>query len=422
MKKLFTFTQRMGNKLLWLCVIVLCSGGLTAASAQVDLEEIVDRHFYRTDGEVIPGMMVGAWEGDQQLVRMELGFSDLGLGSSGQVTIQWTDQMRIASLTKSFTVTRILQLAAEGELDLDTPITHYSGPGGIDLGGVNFRNGVAPTLRQLANMTSGLYNYSNDPTFITNWVDDLKRPWEAQELIGYANGPVSTAGWEYSNTNTVLLGMVIEAVTGNSIKTEIETLVQNAGLSTEAYYPQDEHFQGTGGVAHGYNYDYEEGAFVDYTDTNPSGAGAAGAMVATMDDLKDWAKVLATGITLGGDSLFPGDGDGDWQSERLGWITPDGSGPYYDLYAMGIGSINGWLGHTGEFLGYQHLMMYDPATDRTIVIMMNRAGFADGSHVPTDLFKELSTALAIPEPSSVALFLTAGGAAWWFLRRRKTDA
>ena len=124
--------------------------------------------------------------------------------------------MRIGSITKSFTGTVVLQLVDEGWLGLDDPISRH-------LAGVP--NGDNITIRQLLNMTSGLYNYSEDRGFNESLDADPGRVWTPEELLAIGLGrqpyfPPGT-GFHYSNTNSVLLGKLVEAGDGRSIGTGI---------------------------------------------------------------------------------------------------------------------------------------------------------------------------------------------------------
>ncbi|MBC2593561.1 beta-lactamase family protein [Ruficoccus amylovorans] len=402
-------------------------GSQAAASEQSDIEAIIDAHYDQPGRADIPGMVVGVWQGDTAVTVSARGYSDLDLDASGvpgsnPVAMQYSDQMRIASLTKTFTVTRILQLAAEGVIGLDDPISNYDGMGGISLAGLNtdpsFNASNPVTIRDLARMTSSLANYSASEGMMNGLINDISTSYTESQLIDFAKGmPATPATWTYSNTNTVLLGMIVEAVTGNSLGDELRTHVFDpVGLSADTYYPTDINF--TGEHAHGYGPD-GEGIYEDFTAANPTMAAGAGAMISTFDDLRQWIEAVATGILADGSSLY---GDSPeaaaMQAERLLMVAADGAGPYYDEYGLGIGEIEEWLGHSGEFLGYQHIIMYDPETDRTVVIMINMAGFEDGEHVPTEMFIDIAKYYAsVPEPSTIA-FLALAGVGVLLLRRR----
>ena len=141
----------------------------------------------------VPGAIVGVW------------------GQQGQYV--WAagiaDNSRIGSVTKTFTVTGVLQLVDEGKLGLDDPIAKY-----VD----GVPSGDQITLRQLADMQSGLCNYTATDTFRDALFADPHRTFSPRELLGYAFARSAVfppgQGFDYSNTNTVLLGLVVEKVSG----------------------------------------------------------------------------------------------------------------------------------------------------------------------------------------------------------------
>lgn len=362
-----------------------------------ELENLVDQAMA---DHPIPGMLVGVWRGDTEVAVFQKGVSSV----ETMDPINRLDSLKIGSVTKSFTVTRLLQLADEGLVNLDTPIGHYV----PTVGGVPLQNGNA-TLRQLANMTSGIFNYSAAPGFGLQVVENPVTPWTDPQLVAIANGqtPSSAPGaeWHYSNTNTVLLGMVVEQVTGNSIGSEIAThILSPLGLARTVYpaTPElpDPH-------SDGYAILGEDGELTNMSLMTPTITSAAGAMVSTLDDMRLWARDLALGTSLSPEA----------QAERLQMITtPEGSDPEYDSYGLGIGSLDGWLGHTGDFFGYQSLIMYDPVNDQTVVILQNLSG--DG-HVPTELFREMSGVLAVPEPGTYILLALGLGALFLLYRAQQ---
>ena len=123
-----------------------------------------------------------------------------------------SDHYRIGSITKTMTATVILQLVQEGKLSLDDPISKYR---------PDVPNGDNITIAQLLDMRSGLAGYTENPMFQQAVDDDPERIWTPDELLALAFSapplfPPGTA-WQYSNTNYVLLGLVMEDVTGQSV-------------------------------------------------------------------------------------------------------------------------------------------------------------------------------------------------------------
>ena len=345
----------------------------------------------------VPGIVVGVWQGETNIAMVQSGFGNL----NPQSPISADDYYRLGSVTKSFTVTRLLQLADQGLVNLDSPISTYV-PG--------VQNGSA-TLRQLANMTSGIFEYSADATFQAEINADFLRNWTNQQLVDAAdrNPPYEAPGgqWHYSNTNTVLLGMVVEAVgPTHNLATEIQNnILTPLGLS-HTVYPVGTNDLPTPFTS-GYDIISQPGepvVYGDMTQSNPTSSSGSGAMIGTMDDMRIWAEALAKGTLL----------SPEMQAERLTLIPTTQLGPEYDAYGLGIGELNGWLGHTGAYFGYQNLVMYNPLTDQTIIIYTNL--FYDG-HIPTDIFRDIQ-GMVVPEPS-VALLLPLGIAAVWFLRRKR---
>src|SRR5262245_54508230 len=184
----------------------------TAANAAENkdaaLTEAIQKGIQRAS---IPGAIVGVWrEGQPPYVRA-FGVRDTATGEPMATDLY----MRIGSNSKAFTVTALLMLADQGKLGLDDPIDRY-------VKGVP--SGDRITLRQLAQMRSGLYNYADD----TN--KDLPqqpfRKWTPQELleVAFRHPLVFPPGsaFDYCNTNTVLLGLVVEKVSGQSLATFID--------------------------------------------------------------------------------------------------------------------------------------------------------------------------------------------------------
>jgi len=364
--------------------------GVVRADLTADITAVMDAHM---TAKGVPGAVVGVWQGDTNIALVQRGFGD----RSDNTAISSLDHYRIGSVTKSFTVTRLLQLAGTGVIDLDRTIGSYN---------LGVHNGSA-TLRQLANMTSGIYNYTEDTAWGNKlFADGLTQSWTDEQLVAATQGhdPYFTpgAGWHYSNTATVLLGMVIEKETGHSLASEItDHVITPLGLSHTSY---------PAGItlpemyAHGYFIGSEPGQYGEMTESNPSLSSGSGAMVSQLDDMRIWAKSLAEGTLL----------TSEMQEMRLEMIsTAGGIGPEYDSYGLGIGELSGWLGHTGAYFGYQNLVMYDSATDQTVVIYTN---LFDSGHIPTDIFREIEP-LLVPEPSAI-LLSSVGLGLVWFMRRQ----
>ncbi|MFI8498988.1 serine hydrolase domain-containing protein [Streptomyces sp. NPDC085524] len=283
--------------------------------------------------------------------------------------------MRIGSVTKTFTVTALLQLVDQGKVGLDDPIGTY-------VAGVP--NGDRITLRQLAEMRSGLFNYSEDPGFDKAFFADPDRPFTPQELLAYSfKHPVMFepgAKFYYSNTNLILLGLVVEKETGQQLDDYINNrVVAPAGLK-HTLFPKGAEFPSP--HAHGYTNQTQSGKVEDATDWNPSWGWAAGAMISNLDDMTSWAKTLATGSLL----------EPATQAQRLKVIDAlPGTG-----YGLGIFNLHGWIGHNGSLPGYEAVVTYMPQAKATMVIMLNTDITAEGEE-PSTLFAEAITRIVTPD-------------------------
>jgi D-alanyl-D-alanine carboxypeptidase len=259
---------------------------------------------------------------------------------------------RIGSVTKTFTGTAIMQLAQAGKLSLDDKIQKYV-PG--------IPNGDRITLRQLANMTSGLASYTQSSKFTDVLFSKPQTIWTPGQVaaIGLAESPLYEPGtsFNYSNTNTILLGMVIEKVTGKPIAQVFKEQIFDPlklrntsapGDSTDMPTPFAQGFTLQGDFA-------KPDAPSNATHWNPSWGWTAGELISDIDDLLVYARAMGTGHGLLGAAA---------QTERLTFPAAGG-------YGIGMGCSDGWVGHTGELPGYNTTVYYNPGTDIAVAVQTN---------------------------------------------------
>ncbi|MEY9874564.1 D-alanyl-D-alanine carboxypeptidase [Streptacidiphilus sp. MAP12-33] len=325
---------------------------VTAAPAAprqpADLAARLDRVIQDTATRAgVPGVIVGLWrQGQPRYVRA------FGLADKDACTPMRPDLfMRIGSETKTFTVTALLQLVDRGAVGLDDPIADYV-PGVPD--------GRHITLRQLAEMRSGLFPYSADTGFQHLLQTEPHRQYTPGELLAFAfahpNRFAPGTQFDYSNTNTVLLGLVVEKVTHRALRDDIRDMITRPLGLDRTFLPRAAEFPSP--HAHGYTDQTPTGAEADATDFNPSWGWAAGAMISDLEDLHAWAADVATGRLLTPQT----------QAERLAAVPTPAPG---DAYGLGIDINHGWIGHAGSLPGYQSLTIYLPAQRATLVILLN---------------------------------------------------
>lgn len=290
----------------------------------------------------------------------------LGVGNlSTNAPMRLNDHVRVGSITKTFTGTVILQLVEEGKLGLDDPVAQYQ---------PDVPNGANITIRQLLNMTSGLYNYTEDHGLEQAFLAQPQRVWTPQELLAVAfqHQPYFAPGtdFHYSNTNTILLGLIIQQITGSPLAQVFQqriftplgmrdtSLPSATTASLPNPYPQGYAANASGecpttAPAAG----QPMGTLCDVTNVSPSWAWAAGAAISTLHDLQIWAKALGTGSLL----------RATIQRQRLRWV-PVQSGVDYGL---AIFNVYGFIGHDGQLPGFQSFMGYQPQTDSMMIVLTN---------------------------------------------------
>ncbi|MEU8764236.1 serine hydrolase domain-containing protein [Streptomyces sp. NPDC048659] len=320
----------------------------------------------------IPGVVVGLWMPGRGSYVRATGVADKATGEP----MFANTYVRIGSETKTFTVTALLQLVDEGRVGLDDPIAKY-------VHGV--RNGHRITLRHLAEMRSGLYPYTADKDFVQALLSEPRRQWTPQEVLPYGLKHENTAEpgttFQYSNTNLVLLGLVVEKVTGRPLAEVLRHRVfrpahlKDSALPYGAEFPEPH--------AHGYTNQTLSGAVEDSTDWNPSWAWAAGGMTSNLRDLRHWAEVLATGRLLSPET----------QAQRLKTLPTGFPGT---TYGLGILETNGWIGHNGSLPGYETVTVYLPERKATLVVLINTDSLVGGQE-PSTLLARAITEVVTPD-------------------------
>ncbi|MGF1428954.1 serine hydrolase domain-containing protein [Kitasatospora sp. LaBMicrA B282] len=204
------------------------------------------------------------------------------------------DRFRIASNTKSFVATVLLQLVAEQRLGLDDSVARWL-PGVVSGAG---NDGSRITVRQLLNQTSGLYDPTTDPAFFAPYLQDHDMGYvhTPRQVVAQAvaHPPLFPPGtrWNYSNTNYLVAGLVIEAVTGRSAGQEItDRILRPLGLTHTTLPLTDPRIRGR--HLHGYDLEHR-----DVTVFSPSYDWTAGAMISTLDDLATFDRALFGGELL----------------------------------------------------------------------------------------------------------------------------
>ena len=216
-------------------------------------------------------------------------------------------------------------------------------------------------------------------------MSDVTRPFTQQELVGYAipRSPKFAPGasYDYSNTNTVLLGMIVEQLTG------LHARAGAGAAHPRPARPRAHELSRTPcrcrtRIPSPYEVDYVTHAIDDQPFISPTSLAGSGAMVSTLDDMQVWAQALGDGRLIGA----------QLQQQRIDRSRPATNGPHYDRYGLGIGILDGWLGHTGNGIGFQAAAFYDPRTKATIAVLVNATASA-GAPANLNFAEEIFLAL-----------------------------
>jgi len=268
--------------------------------------------------------------------------------------LQTGDAFRAGSVTKTFVATLALQLVETGELDLDAVVADYL-PNLLP-------DGDVITVRQLLNHTSGLFNYNEDENFGAALL--AGEAFTPRELVAYSTShPLVFApgtGWAYSNTNYIVLGMIIRETGDKPIRNQIEQrIAAPLGLSRTGFPVYSKRIPGA--HASGYVGQVDSGLFNVTTALSPSWAWAAGSLISTAPDLAEFYRSL-----LGGELVAP-----DLLEEMKTTVPIDEVYGYgLGLFEVDLGCGTAW-GHDGLFFGYYDMVVSSEDGTRQVSLMMN---------------------------------------------------
>ncbi|MDQ3021590.1 MAG: serine hydrolase [Bacteroidota bacterium] len=285
-----------------------------------------------------------------------------GISSSDSDDITSEMVFGAGSVTKNFIAAMILQLDEEDSLDINDSLGKW-------LPAYTNINSSA-TLKQLMNHTSGIYNVTDNPNFIAAISSDLNRFWTIEEVLtgGYVLNPYFNpgAGWRYSNTNYMLLGLII----ANIMETNLTALFHERFYSpynlSGSFFEIDDSvtapfahnwadITGTGVI--------QDAFFLPKTALNSSTVGAGG-VISRPENLVRYSDNLFNGNIINSNSLI----------QMLTFRPANISGANgYGLGTMRY-TVSGryGYGHGGNTFGYTTVMIYDPVDKISITIMMNK--------------------------------------------------
>jgi D-alanyl-D-alanine carboxypeptidase len=290
------------------------------------------------------------------------------------------------SITKTMVATLVLRLASAGVLDLDTTIDQWF---------PDFPLARRITVRMLLAHTSGIFNYFAHPSYARRVFDHPLHEWTPQEILSLTGKRTNPPGkaFSYSNTNYILLGLILERLTGQPLADQIhdellaplgldETVFQQAGRPVGLVGAKGFTKDGTGFL------EWSDGTDFRPTTSAATVAWAAGAVEGSTRDLLDWEMALYEGDVLGPDAL----------AQMLDFDPASGYG--LGARTQTLAGETGY-GHGGSLRGFVSVMYRLPREGLDVVALTN-VGFADLDRVANRLAKAALRAIATPEPAAVA--------------------
>ncbi len=364
-----------------LVVFAAAAGAQTAGPGSADVRTRIRAYMDEWHKAAkFPGATIGVTLADGTSFSQAVGVSD----RESKVPMRANDRMLAGSVGKTFAAATALQLVSEGKIGLDDPISKYLGrepwfdrlPNARDL-----------TVRQLMNHTSGLVRYEFKKEFTDALTANPLKNWTPEERLAFLFGEAAPfaagKGWDYSDTNYIVLGMIIERVTSRPFFEEAERRLIKP-LKLKDTIPQKspkmkgvvQGYAGAGNPFGGKDAMIANGRFV----INPQLEWTGGGYASTSGDLARWAKAMYEGRAFDAQFL-PQMLDGV-AAPMLGKETKYGLGVIIRKTPAGTS-----YGHSGFFPGYMTDVMYFPDKEFAVAVQVNTS-------VGRDVGRPLSRVLA----------------------------
>ncbi|MCK2238820.1 MULTISPECIES: serine hydrolase domain-containing protein [unclassified Crossiella] len=348
--------RRLAALLLTFVSLTVALPGTAVAGVRPELQR-------ELDGMVaagVPGVVLTVRDGDR-VHRAKAGVADLDTGAP----LPADGRFRIASLTKPLVATVLLGLVHEGRLALTDTLGHRL-PGVVP-GGDGIR------IEQLLHNTSGLTDYTAAPEFADPAVY-TQRHHSPAALVRAANalGHGPPGAWKYSNTNYILLGMIIERATGDTLDNQLRQRVFRPAGMHASELPRHPRLWGPHASGH---YRIDPGPRVELTELDPSFAWAAYGVVSTAGDLQRFHTALHSGVLLP-----PG------LAERMRTDAVATTNPVWPRYGLGIEEMSTTCGvrlwgHTGAIPGYSTMAFATADARRQVILSSSLFSPKDGKQV-----------------------------------------
>jgi D-alanyl-D-alanine carboxypeptidase len=377
-------------------LISSASSGATATQEQTPTREDVQTALEEAVAAGVPGIALA--------IRSPEGGEFLAAGDASlkqQRPLRPEDRFRIASVTKAFTAAAVMDLIEEGKLSLDDTVEKWV-PGLL-------AKGDSITVRNLLGHTSGLPEYTKDEKFLKAFTsgEDLS----PRDIVSFVSSEPLVfepgTNYEYSDTDNIVLGLIIEAATGRSYEEELRSrILEPLGLQATIlpHSPEmpDAHAQG-------YQYDPEGDATGKPDDVtsalNPDAAWASGALISTPGDVSRFFSALLGRELVGEEAL----------EQMKKTVAGEGSPPGPGIKHAGLGIFSYELpcgevwGHTGQFPGYQAFGAATPDGRAALAMMVNATDISEQADEAVVHAQQLAACRALGISATAGNSTTLGG-------------
>lgn len=363
-----------------LAASLLATVAAPSLALPADFKANADKIVAKAVAEGGPGVSVVITENGKTAYRAERGYANV----EKTIAISPATSFRFASITKQFTAAAIMKLVDQGKVSLDDPLTKYlpdyPGPGG------------KATVRQLLNHTSGIMPYTQIPEWAAK--ADSGASMTTQGLIDvFKDKPMQFQPgekYEYNNSGYVLLGAILEKVTGKSWDEAVIALATGpAGLKSIMSGVHEPHVKG---MAIGYT--DEEGKTAPSPNIHMSQPHAAGALIGTADDLARWGNALHSGKIVSPAS---------YAAMTTAGKLSNGEPIQYG-FGLSPGDVRGrkTIGHNGNIHGFGTSSIYVADPKIFVVVLSNSDAIVEADALATRL---AAAALGDPFPEFKAIVL-----------------
>lgn len=331
------------------------AAGSAEAGTDRELQRVLAAYSHSHEGV---GLQVSVVLPDGSERRAVAGFADHR--RECEMTLQ--HHVFVGSITKLYTAVLVLRLVDQGAVELDEPVG--------SLVGLPLPPGV--TVETLLNHTSGIPSYTENPWFLARFFGLPNKSWEPTELLDSIDveSPRFAPGerHEYSNSNFVLLGVVVEAVTGRSYGDALQELLQDGPALDHTFY--GDYPTGTE-IANGYDVSVlglGQRNLTGFRTSFETGGYAAGGILSTAGDVAAFLDAL-----FGGNLLTP-----ETLQEMHGFVdAPDQDVPEQVGYGLGLRRLRiegeELVGHSGTIPGYSGIALHNPRHNLTVAILSNQS-------------------------------------------------